>query len=107
MAVEPHEYTNGRWLHRNKLQQESRRIDFDFSALCDKVVGLCPGASRTVRWDKNDGGFNRVFIVTMDNGIKVVVKLPTRVAGPSRLTTNSEVATMTYRTNYYLLSQSH
>ena len=33
----------------------------------------------------------------MDNGTKVIARLPTCVAGPRRLTTNSEVATMTYR----------
>ncbi|CAI7584018.1 unnamed protein product [Penicillium glandicola] len=32
----------------------------------------------------------------MDTGSRVVARLPTGIAGPARLTTNSEVATMTY-----------
>ncbi|GIJ86706.1 hypothetical protein Asppvi_005599 [Aspergillus pseudoviridinutans] len=32
----------------------------------------------------------------MDTGSCVVARLPTGIAGPPRLTTNSEVATMTY-----------
>jgi hypothetical protein len=32
----------------------------------------------------------------MDDETKIVAKLATRIAGPQRLTTNSEVATMTY-----------
>ncbi|KAK5014146.1 hypothetical protein LTR16_000966 [Cryomyces antarcticus] len=34
--------------------------------------------------------------MTMDNGGKIVARLPSRIAGPRKLTTNSEVATMTY-----------
>lgn len=37
-----------------------------------------------------------VFLFTMDTGSCVVAKLPTGIAGPPRLTTNFEVATMTY-----------
>jgi hypothetical protein len=46
---------------------------------------------------KTEGGFNRVFTLSMDNGARVVVKLPFRavaVAGPPKLMTSSEVATM-------------
>ncbi|EKV06121.1 hypothetical protein PDIG_78990 [Penicillium digitatum PHI26] len=32
----------------------------------------------------------------MDNGHCIVAKVPTGIAGPPRLTTNSEVATITY-----------
>ncbi|KAI9042385.1 uncharacterized protein KD926_005681 [Aspergillus affinis] len=43
-----------------------------------------------------EGGFNRVFIPTMDSGSLVVARLPTGIAGPPKLKTNSEVAAMTY-----------
>ncbi|KAI7028389.1 hypothetical protein KC355_g1 [Hortaea werneckii] len=43
-----------------------------------------------------EGGFNKAFLFTMDNGERIVARIPTRIAGPRRLTTNSEVATMTY-----------
>lgn len=96
VAVDPYTYTTGRWLNRDNLERQSRYIKFDFAALCKRTVDLCPGASRVARYENKDGGFNRVFVMTMDDGTKIVAKLPTRIAGPQRLVTNSEVATMTY-----------
>ncbi|OJJ50142.1 hypothetical protein ASPZODRAFT_128762 [Penicilliopsis zonata CBS 506.65] len=92
----PYAYTGGRWLNRDELERTSRYIQFDFSALCDRAVHACPGAHRVVKHEKREGGFNRVFLLTMDNSACVVARLSTPIAGPPRLTTNSEVATMTY-----------
>lgn len=89
-------YTSGRWLHRDELQRNSRKIVFDFSALCDRVLSLCPKAAKIVKYEKQEGGFNRVFIFTADTGTRIVARLPTSIAGPPRLTTNSEVATIKY-----------
>ena len=96
LALNPHIYTSGRGLNRDELQRESRYIKFDFTALCRKVVELCPGARRVVQYEKKGGGFKRSFIISIDDGTRVVARLRTRIAGPQRLTTNSEVATMTY-----------
>ncbi|KAJ5709857.1 hypothetical protein N7493_009449, partial [Penicillium malachiteum] len=52
------------------------------------------GLSKTAR--KKEGGFNRVFIFTMDDGLRVVARLPFTFAGPAKLTTAFEVATMQY-----------
>lgn len=38
----------------------------------------------------------------MDTGSCIVARIPTSIAGPPRLTTNSEVATMTYCELIYL-----
>ena len=46
--------------------------------------------------EKQEGGFNRVFIIELDNGTKLVAKVSMRHAGPAALTTMSEVATMRY-----------
>jgi hypothetical protein len=59
-------------------------------------VKTCPGATKVIRYEKKEGGFNRVFILYLDNGERVVARVPFRIAGPRRLITNSEVATMTY-----------
>lgn len=75
---------------------ESRRIVFDFSALCERAISLCPEATKIFKCEKREGGFNRVFLFIMDTGSCVVARLPTGIARPPRLTTNSEVATMTY-----------
>lgn len=94
---DPHAYTSGRWLHRDELERNSRYVKFDFSALQYRAISVCPGATKVVKCEKREGGFNRVFVFTMDNGSGVVTRVPTGIAGPRRLTTNSEVATMTYR----------
>ena len=96
IGLDPHVYTSGRWLLRDKLQRDSRYINFDFDALCRKVVELCPGAASIATYDKKEGGFNRVFIFTTDNAKRVVARLPFVLGGPPRLTTNSEVATIEY-----------
>ncbi|KAL5335577.1 kinase-like domain-containing protein [Aspergillus crustosus] len=85
--IEPHAYTSGRWLRRNELEIESRYIQFNFDALCQKVIELSPGASAISDCRKIEGGFNRVFIFTLDNGKKIVARLPFQLAGPARLTT--------------------
>ena len=59
-------------------------------------MDVCPGATKVVRYEKMEGSFNRAFVLSLDNGTRVVAKVPFRIAGPRRLATNSEVATMAY-----------
>lgn len=96
LVCDPSSYTGGRWLHRDELERASRFIDFSFSELCKTVVNLFPKAKKIENCTKKEGGFNRVFILTLDSGHCVVARLPTTIAGPPRLATNSEVATMEY-----------
>ncbi|RAL09173.1 aminoglycoside phosphotransferase family protein [Aspergillus homomorphus CBS 101889] len=79
-GIDPCSYTSGRWLRRVHSERASRYIAFDFNALCRRI----------------EGGFNRVFIFTLSDSTKVVARLPFPLAGPARLTTNSEVATIRY-----------
>ena len=95
--LNPRTYTNGRWLYRDKLERDARYIEFNFDELCKRIIELCPGAGSIASYEKKEGGYNRVFIFTCDNWERIVARLPTWVAGPSRLTTNSEVATIKYR----------
>jgi hypothetical protein len=95
-AADPYIYTTCRWLNRDKLQREARYRKFDFPALCKKAVITCSGATKVIRYEKKEGGFNRSFILYLDNGKRVVARLPFRIAGPRGLITNSEVATMIY-----------
>lgn len=78
------------------MQRKSRQINFDFEELCNKAISLCSGAKSVTKCEKREGGFNRVFLLTMDNGEQIVAKLPTSISGPRGLTTSSEVATMDY-----------
>lgn len=96
VAPDPRVYSEGRWFSWDKLERESRYINFDFAALCRRAVELCPGAVSIASYEKKEGGYNRVFIFTMNNASRVVARLPTRISRPPRLTTNSEVATIKY-----------
>lgn len=40
-----------------------------------------------------EGQYNKAFILTMDNGMEILAKLPNPNAGPAFFTTASEVAT--------------
>lgn len=94
---DPHAYTTGRWLHRDRLERELRYIAFDFDALCRRVIELCPRATSIATCEKKEGGFNRIFIFTTNNAQRIVARLPFTIAGPPRLMTNSEVGTIKYR----------
>lgn len=95
-AIDPYHYTAGRWLSHDKLQRDARYIKFDFDALCAKAINASAGATKVVRYEKKEGGFNRVFVLSLDNGARVIARVPYPISGPRRLTTNSEVATMAY-----------
>lgn len=96
-GFDPYEYTNGRWLRADAAQCGARRVNFDFPALCQKAISSAPGAKKILECSKVEGNFNRAFIIRLDNGAKVVARVPFSIAGPSRLVMNSEVATITYR----------
>lgn len=95
-APDPYTYTSGRWLRGDETQRSARHITFDLEALCRRVIELCPKAASVSRWEKKEGGFNRVFILTTDNGQRLVARLPFTLAGPPRMTTQFEVATIRY-----------
>ncbi|QSS58857.1 hypothetical protein I7I51_08286 [Histoplasma capsulatum] len=105
-GFDPHTYTGGRWLRHDKLERDSRYIKFNFSALCPRVLELCPGAESITSYQKTEGGFNRVFIFTLSNAKRVVARLPFTLAGPSKLATTSEVATIKYRNASKLITNS-
>lgn len=94
---DPYAYTSGRWLKDDKQQHDARYIKFDFDRLCQKVIGLSPDADRVVDCKKLEGGDNRTFIFSLDNGKRLVARLRFPCSGPRALTTASEVATMKYR----------
>lgn len=96
LGLDPHLYTSGRWLRNDKRERQIRRIDLNFDELCRKIVDLSNGAISIKKCEKKEGGFNRVFIFTMDDSSRVVARLPFTLAGPAKLATASEVATIQY-----------
>jgi hypothetical protein len=89
-------YTRDRRLINDLLEREARYLSFDYERLYDVVISHSPGAKHITAVEKSEGGNARVLIFSLDNGRKVVAKLPVSVAGPKRLTTNSDEATMEY-----------
>ena len=106
-GMDPYSYTSGRLVHQDAIQHAARHIYFDLPALSQKAVIACPGANSVIECQKIEGGFNRSFILTMDNETKLVVRLPTRIAGPPRLVTRSEVATMNFGVLEFCLEPSN
>ncbi|KAH0195229.1 hypothetical protein KCU99_g10184, partial [Aureobasidium melanogenum] len=90
------DYTAGRWLRNDKGERKDRHISFDFKALVDKVISCCEGATSIQTWSKKEGNSCKAFVFCTDNGKQIVAKLPTSVAGPKSLITNSELATIRY-----------
>ena len=96
LDIDPYAYTSGRWLRNDSHEREARFIRFNFDALCQRVVQFSPGADHIVDCEKKEGGFNRVFIFTMDTGTRIVARLPFESAGPAKLATASKVATIRF-----------
>jgi len=64
--------------------------------LVDKAIARAAGAKRVRQCVKIEGSFNRAFVLKLDTGASVVARIPFPHAGPRRLTTHSEVATLRY-----------
>lgn len=52
-----------------------------------------------------EGEYNKVFLLILDNGAEIIARIPNPNAGPSHYTTASEVATMDFvsRWSHYAL----
>jgi hypothetical protein len=102
-AFDPHSYTQGRWLDRDSERRKARDIRFNFDALLDIAIESSAGATAVVSCEKTERSFNRAFVILLDNGAKVVARVPNSLADPPRLTVSSEVATIQYRECYSIL----
>jgi hypothetical protein len=75
-----------------------RYVEFDPNALLresEKHLGPSHGHAACIA-KFAEGGFNRVFLLTMDDGFEAIVKIPYRIAGPKHYATASEAATLQY-----------
>lgn len=87
-------YTSGRWLWDEEQQLQDRYKAFnvaELQSLAVKVVGSTGCVSMT---KFAEGGYNKVFRLTMDDGKQVLARIPNPNAGPPFYATASEVATM-------------
>ncbi len=62
-----------------------------------RIAAMAVGRDRCMDIMKvTKGGFNKIFLHTMDDGYEVIAQIPTPIAGPAYYTTASEVATIDF-----------
>ncbi|KAF7289310.1 Altered inheritance of mitochondria protein 9, mitochondrial [Mycena indigotica] len=92
------DYTEGRWLFNDALRLAERKRVFN-------VRGLLKSAASSVQRTPDDvqdirklaeGGYNRVLLITMRDGFKMVARIPYPISLPRYFMVASEVATMDY-----------
>ncbi|PPQ69531.1 hypothetical protein CVT26_001789 [Gymnopilus dilepis] len=91
--------TSKRWMYNDDMQMRLRRLEFDVGALGNAAAKAAGASHWTDMRLIAEGQFNRVLGVTLDNGMEVVARMPFPLAGPARLMTSSEVATMDFLRN--------
>ncbi|KAJ6016372.1 hypothetical protein N7540_010963 [Penicillium herquei] len=92
------EYTSGRWIYNESLRLRERRRAFNVPELKRlAALSVQQREDDVTSFEKlAEGGFNRCFLVTMRNGIKVVARIPYPATVPKSLVIASEVATMDF-----------
>jgi hypothetical protein len=89
-------FTSGRWLWGERAQFADRYVTFDMPKLY-RLAASAIGSESCVKVLKiSEGQYNKVFLLTMDDGREVIAKLPNPNAGLPHFTTASEVATMNF-----------
>lgn len=79
-----------------KERMAERYVRFNVPELM-RTAAMAVGRDRCVDITKvAEGGFNKIFLLTMDDGYEVMARIPTPIAGPAHYTTASEVATMDF-----------
>lgn len=87
-------YTTGRYLYNEHIRLAERYVEFNIGAL-EAVAVRSVDRKKVVHTSKlAEGGFNRIFLLTMDDGFEVIAKIPFPLTVPKKLTTESEVATL-------------
>ncbi|EZG03221.1 hypothetical protein H106_06718 [Trichophyton rubrum CBS 735.88] len=93
------EYTAGRWLWGEEEQLAAHYVKFDVTALCQVAADAVGSRSCTNITKLPEGNFNKVLLLTMDDGKEVIAKIPNPNAGHPHFVTSSEVATMEFVRN--------
>ena len=89
-------YTSGRWLWNEREQLEARYRRFDVPGL-QQAACQAVGANKCMSFKKvGEGNYNKAYRLEMEDGQKIMAKIPHPNAGPRVHTTASEVATMEF-----------
>jgi hypothetical protein len=89
-------YTSGYWLWNGKQQSKNRYKRFHIGGL-QKVVAEVVGSNMCISFEKiGEGNYNKAFRLILQDGQRVIAKIPHPNAGPMEYTTASEVATLEF-----------
>ncbi len=76
------------------MRLAERYVRFNIPELM-RVAANAVHREECVRIEKMaEGGFNKIFLLSMNDGYQVIARIPTSIAGPPHFTTASEVATL-------------
>lgn len=90
------DYTRGRFVSDEKHELAERHVTFDVQELI-AVAKNSTGAYQCQSMVKfADGLYNKAFCLTMEDGRKIVAKIPNPNSGRAHYTTASEIATMEF-----------
>ena len=89
-------YTAGRFLFDEIRQMACRYVQFDMNELVHIATSSTASRSCMAVRKLSEGQYNKAFLLTMDDGKRVVAKVPNPNAGRPHYTTASEVATMDF-----------
>ena len=89
-------YTAGRFLFDEIRQMACRYVQFDMNELVHIATSSTASRSCIAVRKLPEGQYNKAFLLTMDDGKRVVAKVPNPNAGRPHYTTASEVATMDF-----------
>ncbi|KAL1939165.1 hypothetical protein VTO73DRAFT_10206 [Trametes versicolor] len=91
-------YTSGSWLVNNQLRLAERRLEFNVDELRQLAAQSVGRTSQDVKTmvKLDEGGFNRIFLVTMHDEFQLIARIPYPVTVPRFYTVASEVATMRF-----------
>lgn len=90
------EFTRGRFVWNEEAEMAKRQVDVDLNELAHAAAAAVSSKSCIHIEKFPDGMHNKAYCLTMDDGRKVVAKVPNPNAGSAYFTTASEVATMKF-----------
>jgi hypothetical protein len=89
-------FTRARFIRDEDRELAQRRVKFNMNELAC-LSAKAVGSKECVSIEKYpDGMFSKAFLMTMDDGVQVVGKVPNPNVGLPHYTTASEVATMEF-----------
>ncbi|EEH41093.2 phosphotransferase enzyme family protein [Paracoccidioides lutzii Pb01] len=89
-------YTSGRFMYNETKRLAERYVEFNVAALKEAVCKHTGRARVTSLAKLAEGRFNRVFLLALDDGLQVIVKIPFHNSFPKQYATASEVATLAF-----------